>query len=154
MLFPFLPRKPHLFARPPSSSGSINDGWALLLLVLLKSSPGVAGREPCLTGFDGLELPPRIAETEECAQRACLRMAEVTVIHSVVIKVTGSTATEIGATSGLLFEPFRCGVSEPSRSFCPIVEVSLPSIADSGTPSIPSELLELLGTAALLIARV
>jgi hypothetical protein len=33
-----------------------------------------------------------MAETEECAQRACLRMAEVTVIHSVVTKATGSTA--------------------------------------------------------------
>lgn len=46
--------------------------------------------------MDGPELPPRIAETEECAQRACLRMADVTVMHSVVIRATGSTATEIG----------------------------------------------------------
>ena len=33
-----------------------------------------------------------MAETDEWAQRACLRIAEVTVIHSVVTKATGSTA--------------------------------------------------------------
>lgn len=33
-----------------------------------------------------------MAETEEWAQRACLRMEEVTVMHSVVTKATGSTA--------------------------------------------------------------
>lgn len=36
-----------------------------------------------------------MAETDECAQRACLRMAEVTVIHSVVTRATGSTAMGI-----------------------------------------------------------
>lgn len=36
-----------------------------------------------------------MAETEEWAQRACLRMAEVTMIHSVVIRATGSTAAEM-----------------------------------------------------------
>ena len=95
MLFPFLPRKPHRLARPTSSSPSAIDDLALCLLILLISSPGVAGLELCLPGLDGLP-PPSIAETEECAQRACLRMADVTVIHSVVIRATGSTATEIG----------------------------------------------------------
>ena len=33
-----------------------------------------------------------MAATDECAQRACFRMADVTVIHSVVTKATGSTA--------------------------------------------------------------
>jgi hypothetical protein len=63
---------------------------------VFKSSAGVVGREPCLPGWEGAELPPRIAETDECAQRACLRMADVTVMHSVVIRATGSIATDIG----------------------------------------------------------
>ena len=36
--------------------------------------------------------PPRIADTEDCAQRACFRMADVIVIHSVVIRAIGSIA--------------------------------------------------------------
>lgn len=38
--------------------------------------------------------PPSIADTDECCQRACFRMAEVTVMHSVTTRATGSTATE------------------------------------------------------------
>ena len=38
----------------------------------------------------GTEAPPSIAETDECAHLACFLMAEVIVIHSVVIKATGS----------------------------------------------------------------
>jgi hypothetical protein len=33
-----------------------------------------------------------MAATEDCAQRACLRMADVTVMHSVTTRSTGSTA--------------------------------------------------------------
>lgn len=40
-----------------------------------------------------------MAETDECAHRACLRMADVTVIHSVTTSATGLTATEIGRGS-------------------------------------------------------
>lgn len=40
-----------------------------------------------------------MAETDECAHRACFLIAEVTVIHSVVIKATGSTAIDIFAFS-------------------------------------------------------
>lgn len=36
-----------------------------------------------------------MADTEECAQRACLRMADVTVMHSVTTRATGFTATVI-----------------------------------------------------------
>ena len=36
-----------------------------------------------------------MAETDECAHRACFLIAEVTVIHSVVIRATGSTAIDI-----------------------------------------------------------
>jgi hypothetical protein len=44
---------------------------------------------------------PRIAATEECAHRACLRMADVTVIHSVTTRATGLTATVMGRGSRL-----------------------------------------------------
>jgi len=39
---------------------------------------------------------PRIEEMELWAQRACLRMAEVTVMHSVTTSATGSIATVTG----------------------------------------------------------
>lgn len=39
---------------------------------------------------------PRIEEIELWAQRACLRMAEVTVMHSVTTSATGSMATGTG----------------------------------------------------------
>lgn len=42
-----------------------------------------------------LDAPPKIADTDECAQRACLRIADVTVIHSVTTSATGSTATDM-----------------------------------------------------------
>jgi hypothetical protein len=37
-----------------------------------------------------------MAATEECAHRACLRIADVTVIHSVTTRATGLTATVMG----------------------------------------------------------
>lgn len=40
---------------------------------------------------------PRMDDILECAQRACLRMAEVTVMHSVTTSDTGSTATWVEA---------------------------------------------------------
>ena len=40
-------------------------------------------------------------DTEECAQRACLRIADVIVMHSVVINATGSTAMEMGVLFGV-----------------------------------------------------
>jgi len=39
--------------------------------------------------------PPKIAEMEDCAQRGCFRIADVTVTHSVTTNATGSTATVI-----------------------------------------------------------
>ena len=78
-------------------------------LVFPGSSRGVEGLELCKLGVMGLELPPKIADTEECALRACLRMAEVTVIHSVVIKATGSTATEMEAFLELFMAPLYRG---------------------------------------------
>lgn len=40
---------------------------------------------------------PSMDDMDECAHRACLRMADVTVIHSVTTNATGSTATETAA---------------------------------------------------------
>ena len=45
----------------------------------------------------GTEAPPSMAETDECAHLACFLIAEVTVIHSVVIKATGSIVIAISA---------------------------------------------------------
>lgn len=56
----------------------------------------------------GLELPPNIEETDECAHRACLRIADVTVMHSVVMSATGSTATETVFGRGAI-EEWDCG---------------------------------------------
>ena len=90
-LFPFLPLRPQRLVNGSSALSILLDvfvdrvegfpeedlflGSASLLDVRLWSSP-----------------PPSIAETEDWAQRAFLRIAEVMVIHSVVIKATGSTA--------------------------------------------------------------
>lgn len=68
---------------------------------------------PSLGVVDAVELedilpPPRMAATDECAHRACFRMADVTVIHSVVIRATGSIATDIGAgLNPLSYPPFK-----------------------------------------------
>jgi hypothetical protein len=75
MLFPFLPRSPQRVASCPPSA----------------SSP--TAREAREDGGRLAAPPPRIADTEDWAQRACLRMADVTVIHSVMIRATGSMAT-------------------------------------------------------------
>ena len=55
-----------------------------------------------------------MADTEECAHLACFRMADVTVIHSVVIKATGSTATDTGVVLGLIMSPLSCAASKLS----------------------------------------
>jgi hypothetical protein len=104
MLFPFFPRKPHLLAKPPSSPSMAPEEDRLLCPFRFPSS-SVDGRKLAVLGLIGAEVTPRIAETEECAQRACFRMADVTVIHSVVIKATGSTATETEVLEAIL-NPF------------------------------------------------
>jgi len=81
MLLPFLPRRPHL---PPNESSSCGV-----------TMPAPGPLRPSTYGGGLVELPPRIAATEECAHRACLRMAEVTAMHSVITKATGSTAIDI-----------------------------------------------------------
>jgi hypothetical protein len=114
MLFPFLPRNPHLFASPPSSAPLANPEEILLPFGPFRpptSSLGVDGLEFCNPGFIGLELPPRITATEECAHRECFRMADVTVIHSVVMRATGSTATDV--FDAILIPLVRSGLKLP-----------------------------------------
>lgn len=89
MLFPFCPLNPHRLATPTSRAPSAPspDEEGLLL-----------GRR---SGFEGpswteLGLPPRMEDTEEWAQRACFRIADVTDIHSEMTRETGSTATATG----------------------------------------------------------
>ena len=77
MLWPFFPRRPHRDVKLPSSSIK-----SILLLARFRSVLG-----PRLSGVEGRDVvvadDPRMEEMEEWAQRACLRMAEVTVMHSV-----------------------------------------------------------------------
>ena len=112
MLFPFLPLRPHRLARlsssPPAPLGTlpICAGWPCvaprLLSFCLESrliSLPVAIAGP----------PPRIADTDECAHRACFLIADVTVIHSVVIRATGSTAMDIlGSPVSNFSVPWKC----------------------------------------------
>lgn len=83
MLLPFLPRKPHRFSRPAS--------WVALLASLPPRRAGLGGLRS--TGFG---LPPRMADTDECGDRACFCMAEVMEMHSDITREIGSTATETG----------------------------------------------------------
>jgi hypothetical protein len=66
-----------------------------------------------------------MADTEECAQRACFRMAEVTVIHSVTTSATGLTATEIGRGSMLGVTSWNMSGEISSLSLLDMVEVTL-----------------------------
>ena len=63
------------------------------------SLPAVVGREERSWRNEGVVVdagPPKIAEMEDCAQRGCFRIADVTVTHSVTTNATGSTATVMG----------------------------------------------------------
>lgn len=95
MLFPFLPRRPQRLANVSSTpmapltirSDCLYPAAELLSLAL--------GTLPLSLPLGMAGPPPRIAETDEWAHRACFLIAEVTVMHSVVIKATGSTAIDI-----------------------------------------------------------
>lgn len=96
MLFPLFPLNPQRLARLGSTPFAPFD----TLLDCCDLLRGLLGGGRFLEGLLSRPLetvapPPRIAETEECAQRACFLIAEVTVIHSVVIRATGSTAIAI-----------------------------------------------------------
>lgn len=81
--FPLFPRAPHLHP-PPSSSSGTTAGATTRLVFVSKGS--------CWLG-----PPPRMADTLDCAHHGCFRMAEVTVMHSVMTRATGSTAMAMGA---------------------------------------------------------
>ena len=85
MLLPFFPLRPHLLGTASSCSPP------LIIPCPVRSRRWTAGVL--------LDDPPSIAATEECAQRACFRIAEVTVMHSVTTSATGLTATVIGRGS-------------------------------------------------------
>lgn len=85
MLLPFFPRRPHLLGTASSCSP------ALMMPCPVRSRRCTAGVL--------LEELPSMAATEECAQRACFRIADVTVMHSVTTRATGLTATVIGRGS-------------------------------------------------------
>lgn len=61
-----------------------------------------------------------MAETDECAHRACFLIAEVTVIHSVVIRATGSTAIDIFVSPAMGVCVCVCG-----KCSCVIVRVGM-----------------------------
>jgi hypothetical protein len=64
-----------------------------------------------------LGLPPRMAETDECGERAYFWMAEVMDMHSDMTSDTGSTAIETGRLRYCMrveSRGFRRGVDVPS----------------------------------------
>ena len=87
MLLPFFPRSPHLLGTASSCSPGPAMPWPV------RSRRWTAG-----VLFEEL---PNMAATDECAQRACFRIADVTVIHSVTTRATGLTATVMGRGSRL-----------------------------------------------------
>jgi hypothetical protein len=90
MLLPFFPRRPHLLGTASSCSPALTMLWPV------RSRRGTAG-----VLFEEL---PSMAATEECAHRACFRIADVTVIHSVTTSATGLTATVIARGSKLVID--------------------------------------------------
>jgi hypothetical protein len=99
----------------------------------------------------GLELPPRIAETEECAHLACFRMADVTVMHSVVIKATGSTATDTGVFLELMMSPLSSEASRLSLLPFSVEDESRPRIDGAGESVFGPSAFEVTAGASLLI---
>lgn len=98
----------------------------------------------------GLELPPRIAETEECAHLACFRMADVTVMHSVVIKATGSTATDTGVFLELIMSPLSSKALKLSLFFI-VEDESRPRTDGAGESVFGPSAFEVTAGASLLI---
>jgi hypothetical protein len=97
ILFPFLPLSPHRLCTASSCS----------LPALM--TPWPARSRFGMMGVLCVEAP-RIAVTDECAQRVCLRIADVTVMHSVTTSATGLTATEMGRPCCALGPASRLGV--------------------------------------------
>jgi hypothetical protein len=108
-LLPFFPLRPHLLG----TASSCSPAPAPAMLCPLRSRRCTAG-----VLFDEL---PNIAATDECAQRACFRMADVTVIHSVTTRATGLTATVMGRGSRLAIVSWS--VDAPLSSL-PVVDMA------------------------------
>jgi hypothetical protein len=107
MLLPFLPRRPHLLGTASSCSP------ALMMPCPVRS-------RRCTAGVLFEELPS-IAATDECAQRACFRIADVTVMHSVTTRATGLTATVMGRGSRSTIVPWSVDATWSSLSVLDIV---------------------------------
>jgi hypothetical protein len=88
MLLPFFPLNPHRFVATSlevSPSGSVAED------LRSRRVPGPGG-----TSWIRLGLPPRMADTDECGERACFWRAEEMAMHSDMTRDTGSTATDTG----------------------------------------------------------
>jgi hypothetical protein len=108
-LLPFFPRSPHLMA---AASPALSAGVSECDLRARRAAPAVGG-----TSWMRLGLPPRMAETDECGERACFWMADVMAMHSDITRDTGSTATETGRLRYCMRDEsrrFRRGVKVPS----------------------------------------
>ena len=97
MLFPFFPRSPHLPVKPSSTVRRPLFSFVVWLdpLCCLELPLVCMGNLPLPLPLSSAPPPPKIAETDDCAHRACFLIADVTVIHSVVIRATGSTAIDM-----------------------------------------------------------
>lgn len=152
MLFPFLPRRPQRLASvssTPTAPLTIRSDCLYPAAELLSLALGTL---PLSLPLGMADPPPRIAETDEWAHRACFLIAEVTVMHSVVIKATGSTAMDILVSqegkmciSGLWSWSFiRAGNSTAGRLLAVRGGTELPDIPlprGFRTPSFPSMVL-------------
>lgn len=93
MLLPFFPLSPQRLAKvsllPIAPFGTFSDpsDWSFF--------PDCLNLDPTSRPPDIVAPPPRMAETDECAHLVCFRIAEVIVMHSVVIRVAGLTAMAI-----------------------------------------------------------
>jgi hypothetical protein len=110
-LLPFFPLNPHLPAPPPAASSSASAAPATAAAAAATAAVATVGLRRCCSpppepepdepsagaAAAHLDPPPRMAATLECAQRACLRIADVTVMHSVATRPTASTAMVTGA---------------------------------------------------------
>ena len=89
-------------------------------------------------------------ETEECAQLGSFRMADVTVMHSVVIKATGSTATETVLEDAMLL-PFLYSSPKLKAPLPLIGEELRPRMGSSCECDVCPEVSEDCGGASLLM---
>ena len=97
MLLPLLLLRPHVPTKELSSSPVVDDplGTCRVPCVLDRRCPLASAEAALPWPAEAEGTPPKIADTDECAHRACFRIADVTVIHSVVTRATGSMAMGI-----------------------------------------------------------